>query len=129
MPVFDDNDYLDALSAPLGDVIASVGRGVGQAQMELDAGSLQTLQEVYSDDRDLWHVNLAASPPARTRAHSGANVGFGGAVSWSGDGTRLACRFTPLSGHATLAGFTGLGAAHGGARVDEAPAPIQVALP
>lgn len=37
----------DSLSAPLGDLIAAVGRGVSEAQRSLDAGSLATLRAMY----------------------------------------------------------------------------------
>ena len=43
---------LDALSAPMGDLIASVGRGVADAQRALDAASLATYREVYSNADD-----------------------------------------------------------------------------
>jgi hypothetical protein len=48
MATFDAKPLLDALSLPLGDLIASVGRGVAEAQREMDAGSLNALQEIYS---------------------------------------------------------------------------------
>lgn len=41
--------YLEALSAPMGDLIASVGRGVAEAQQALDMGSLGALLAIYSD--------------------------------------------------------------------------------
>lgn len=41
--------YLDALSAPMGDLIASVGRGVAEAQQALDMGSLGALLSIYAD--------------------------------------------------------------------------------
>ncbi len=44
--------YLDALSAPMGDLIASVGRGVAEAQQALDLGSLAALQSLYADADD-----------------------------------------------------------------------------
>jgi hypothetical protein len=44
--------YLDALSAPMGDLIASVGRGVAEAQQALDMGSLAALQALYADADD-----------------------------------------------------------------------------
>ena len=40
----------DSLSAPLGDLIAAVGRGVSEAQRSLDAGSIATLREMYDAD-------------------------------------------------------------------------------
>lgn len=41
--------YLQALSAPMGDLIASVGRGVAEAQQALDMGSLGALLQIYGD--------------------------------------------------------------------------------
>jgi hypothetical protein len=49
MATFDDNKgVLDAFSVPVGELIASVGRGVAEAQREMDAASLAALQDVYS---------------------------------------------------------------------------------
>lgn len=45
---------------------------------------------VSADDRDLWHANLAVSPPVLTRVNPGANLGFGSAVDWAPDGTEIA---------------------------------------
>lgn len=41
--------YLQALSAPMGELIASVGRGVAEAQQALDMGSLGALLQIYGD--------------------------------------------------------------------------------
>jgi hypothetical protein len=40
----------DVLAAPLGEIIASVGAGVGEAQAALDAGSLAQSLELYSSE-------------------------------------------------------------------------------
>lgn len=48
MATSDLKPLLDALSCPLGELIASVGRGVAEAQRELDQASLATLQDVYA---------------------------------------------------------------------------------
>jgi hypothetical protein len=48
MATFDEKQIVDALSMPLGELIASVGRGVAEAQREMDAASIAALQEVYS---------------------------------------------------------------------------------
>ena len=40
------------LAAPMGDVIASVGAGVAEAQAALDEGSLATMLDIYSDGGD-----------------------------------------------------------------------------
>ena len=47
-----DDELLDVLSAPLGDLIASVGRGVADAQRALDAASLEALREIYGSDEE-----------------------------------------------------------------------------
>lgn len=45
----DSFDFLkDVLAAPLGEVISSVGQGVGEAQAALDAGSLANTLELYT---------------------------------------------------------------------------------
>jgi len=46
----------DIGSAPLGDLIASVGEGVAEAQAALDTGSLQQTLALYSEDDDLTRV-------------------------------------------------------------------------
>ena len=48
MATFDTQQVIDALSLPLGELIASVGRGVAEAQREMDAASISVLQEIYS---------------------------------------------------------------------------------
>jgi hypothetical protein len=48
MSTFDVKPLLDSLSLPLGELIASVGRGVADAQREMDAGSISALQEIYA---------------------------------------------------------------------------------
>jgi len=48
----DPTQYLDALSAPLGDLIASVGRGVAEAQRALDTSTLETIREIYEENQD-----------------------------------------------------------------------------
>jgi hypothetical protein len=54
MAGFDDRVPLEALSVPFGDLIASVGRGVADAQREMDAASVATLQEIYGADSGLF---------------------------------------------------------------------------
>jgi len=49
-----DDKLLDALSAPLGDLIASVGHGVADAQRALDSASLAALREIYESDQDFF---------------------------------------------------------------------------
>ncbi len=48
MATFDAKQVIYALSLPLGELIASVGRGVAEAQREMDAASINVLQEIYS---------------------------------------------------------------------------------
>lgn len=53
------NDYLkDAFAAPLGDFIASIGEGVGEAQAALDKGSLRQTLEIYNSDPDNAEASL-----------------------------------------------------------------------
>ncbi|PCJ19970.1 MAG: hypothetical protein COB04_05135 [Gammaproteobacteria bacterium] len=42
----------EVVSSPLGDIIASVGEGVAQAQQALDEGSLEKTLEIYSEGGD-----------------------------------------------------------------------------
>lgn len=42
----------DAFAAPLGDFIASIGKGVGEAQAALDEGSLRQTLELYNGNPD-----------------------------------------------------------------------------
>ncbi len=43
--------FRELLANPLGDLISSVGRGVGEAQAALDAGSLEQTLEIYREDK------------------------------------------------------------------------------
>ena len=54
MATSDIKPLLEALSAPLGDLIASVGRGVADAQREMDHASLAALQEIYGRSDGLF---------------------------------------------------------------------------
>jgi len=49
MATQDPKDLLDALSAPVGELIASVGRGVAEAQQEMDAQTLATIRSIYGE--------------------------------------------------------------------------------
>jgi len=42
--------FSELLSSPLGDFIAAIGRGVGEAQAALDQGSLQAVLDIYNID-------------------------------------------------------------------------------
>lgn len=44
------DQFSELLSNPLGDLISSIGRGVGEAQAALDAGSLAQTLEMYKED-------------------------------------------------------------------------------
>lgn len=44
------DQFSELLSNPLGDLISSIGRGVGEAQAALDAGSLAQTLEMYRED-------------------------------------------------------------------------------
>jgi len=49
-----DNDELyDSLSAPLGDIISSVARGVADAQQALDLRTIETYKEIYGKGDEL----------------------------------------------------------------------------
>ncbi len=39
---------LEPLSSPIGDLIASVGKGVAQAQRDLDVAALETIDQIYN---------------------------------------------------------------------------------
>jgi len=49
-----DPGALDALSLPLGELIASVGRGVADAQREMDLASIAAFKEVYETSEGLF---------------------------------------------------------------------------
>jgi len=44
------NQLLDALSLPVGDLIAEVGKGVAEAQQALDAQVIENFKRIYADD-------------------------------------------------------------------------------
>jgi hypothetical protein len=46
------DQFSELLSNPLGDLISSIGRGVGEAQSALDAGSLTQTLEMYREDEN-----------------------------------------------------------------------------
>lgn len=49
----DNNEIFDSLSAPLGDIISSVARGVADAQQALDMRTIETFKEIYGKDDGL----------------------------------------------------------------------------
>ena len=54
---------LEALSVPFGDLIASVGRGVADAQREMDFASFALLQEIYRDEGPLRELQRIGYRP------------------------------------------------------------------
>jgi hypothetical protein len=44
------SNFGELLSNPLGDLISSIGKGVGEAQAALDAGSLSATLDIYRED-------------------------------------------------------------------------------
>ena len=44
------SNFSELLSNPLGDLISSIGKGVGEAQAALDAGSLNATLDIYRED-------------------------------------------------------------------------------
>lgn len=42
-------ELMDTLSAPLGDLIAAVGRGVADAQRAMDAATIESFREIYEE--------------------------------------------------------------------------------
>ena len=50
-----DPTLLDSLSVPIGDLIASVGQGVADAQRAMDAASIAALRDVYESSEGLLH--------------------------------------------------------------------------
>ncbi|MCB9761010.1 MAG: PASTA domain-containing protein [Alphaproteobacteria bacterium] len=55
MPTFDAPTLLDALSAPVGDLISSVGESVASAQRDLDAATIAHLRQIYAADQGFFH--------------------------------------------------------------------------
>lgn len=47
------NDLMDSLSAPLGDLIAEVGRGVGDAQAAMDSQTIARMKEIVAGGDEL----------------------------------------------------------------------------
>jgi len=55
MAIFDSPArLLDTLSAPLGDLIASVGRGIADAQRALDAQTIENFKDIHSSGSDAF---------------------------------------------------------------------------
>ncbi len=49
-------DLTEALSAPLGDLIAAVGRGVAEAQRAMDASTISSIRELHQVNGDIGAV-------------------------------------------------------------------------
>jgi hypothetical protein len=56
------NDIADTLSAPLGDLIAAVGRGVAEAQQALDEATLETFKKIYNTKNRSLLAELGYQP-------------------------------------------------------------------
>ncbi len=50
------SDLTDALSAPVGDLIASVGRSMAEAQQAMDAATIANFKEIYSEDGEAFEA-------------------------------------------------------------------------
>lgn len=50
MPKTPSSDISDALAAPLGDLIAAVGRGLADAQRSLDMATIETIRALHAGD-------------------------------------------------------------------------------
>lgn len=48
-------DIEETLAAPLGEMIAAVGRGIADAQSALDAQTMQRFKDIYQADSELQH--------------------------------------------------------------------------
>ncbi|MCP4698211.1 MAG: PASTA domain-containing protein [Gammaproteobacteria bacterium] len=63
MPKFNSpTELTDTLSAPLGDLISAVGRGVAEAQQALDAQTIANLKALYADDSNAELRRLGYQP-------------------------------------------------------------------
>lgn len=56
------NEIADTLSAPLGDLIAAVGRGIAEAQQALDEATLETFKKIYNPKNSSLLANLGYQP-------------------------------------------------------------------
>ena len=55
MATFDAPRLLDALSAPMGDLIRSIGESVASAQRDMDAQTIAFLQQIYTANSGLYY--------------------------------------------------------------------------
>ena len=55
-------DLTDALSAPLGDLIAAVGRGIADAQQALDAQTIESFKALYRDEDHAELLKMGYQP-------------------------------------------------------------------
>lgn len=53
MAIKNNDELYDSLSAPLGDIISSVARGVADAQQALDMRTIETFKEIYGKKDEL----------------------------------------------------------------------------
>lgn len=56
MPKTPSSDISDALAAPLGDLIAAVGRGLADAQRSLDMSTIETIKALHAGDDENLHL-------------------------------------------------------------------------
>jgi hypothetical protein len=74
----------DIATAPLGDIIASVGRGVAEAQKALDESSIQAYLDLYSDQEDLKALRgLGYRPTFYTIPKASAEINLAFTISGS----------------------------------------------
>lgn len=96
MSTFDDKQVLDALSAPLGDLISSVGTGVAEAQRALDTSALQTLQDLYANSDNHLLQSIGYRPTwyqiPEVEASISVALTLSGSVEQRGAGPRTAGR-------------------------------------
>ncbi len=126
----------DGLASPLGDVIASVGRGVAEAQAALDAASLRATLAIYQDDdadaamlRDIgYQPTFYVLPETTCEVQVSMRIGGNGATDGSaGDVStpgRARTYITPVdAGFQQRYGFLAQGAARLSFKIVPVPPP------
>lgn len=90
------NVISDALAAPLGDLIAAVGRGLAEAQESLDLGTAETLKRLYDgNDSNMELLRRLGYQPTWYRipelnAEISVSLSIGNTASQSGQGAAAA---------------------------------------
>lgn len=101
----------DIVAAPLGDVIASVGRGVAAAQQALDEASLAAVLELYSESADEaikllqaigYRPTFYALPDTTGEVRIALRLGNGAAGAGNAQGVRPATAVSALPGRLGL---------------------------